>query len=92
MHVELEYLKFRNVLSYGAKEVEHRVEPGLTMISGRNGTGKSTFLDVLCYNWYGKPYRKVKLEALINRRNGKGMDTETGIIVDKKTGIVSSGE
>lgn len=84
MYVELEYLKFRNVLSYGAKEVEHRFEPGLTMISGRNGTGKSTLLEVLCYNWYGKPYRKVKLEALINRDNRKGLETETGIIIDRK--------
>jgi len=84
MYVELEYLKFRNVLSYGAKEVEHRFEPGLTMISGRNGTGKSTLLEVLCYNWYGKPYRKVKLEALINRDNRKGLETESGIIIDHK--------
>lgn len=84
MYVELEYLKFKNVLSYGAKEITHQVEPGLTMISGRNGTGKSTFLEVLCYNWYGKPYRKIKLEAMINRNNQKGMETETGIIIDKK--------
>lgn len=84
MLVELESMKFRNVLSYGAKEVEHKFEQGLTMISGRNGSGKSTVLEVLCYNWYGKPYRKIKLESLVNRENKKGLETETVFLVDKK--------
>lgn len=84
MHVELEYLRFKNCLSYGAKEVTHTFEPGLTAISGRNGAGKSTFLEVISYNWFGKPYRKIKLEALINRENKKGLETETGIIIDRK--------
>lgn len=84
MIVELESIRFKNILSYGAKDIEHRFENGLTMISGRNGAGKSTFLEVLCYNWYGKPYRKIKLEALLNRENKKGLETETVFTVDKK--------
>jgi DNA repair exonuclease SbcCD ATPase subunit len=84
MYVELEYLKFKNVLSYGAKEITHTFEPGLTAISGRNGTGKSTFLEVISYNWFGKPYRKIKLDALINRENKKGLETETCVCIDHK--------
>ena len=84
MYVELEYLKFKNVLSYGAKEITNTFEPGLTAISGRNGAGKSTFLEVISYNWYGKPYRKIKLDALINRENKKGLETETCVCIDHK--------
>lgn len=84
MYVELEYVKFKNILSYGAKEISHTFEPGLTAISGRNGAGKSTFLEVISYNWFGKPYRKIKLEALLNRDNKKGLETETGICVDHR--------
>jgi DNA repair exonuclease SbcCD ATPase subunit len=84
MYIQLEYLKFKNVLSYGAKEIMHTFEPGLTMISGRNGVGKSTLQEVISYNWFGKPYRKIKLEALINRENKKGLETETGILIDNK--------
>lgn len=84
MYIELEYFKYKNFLSYGAKETEHYILPGLTSINGRNGSGKSTFLDVISYNWFGKPYRKVKLEALINGQNKKGLETETKICINKK--------
>ena len=40
-----------------------------TLIIGENGAGKSTILDALCYALYGKPFRKIKKDQLINSVN-----------------------
>jgi DNA repair exonuclease SbcCD ATPase subunit len=42
-----------------------------TLIVGRNGEGKSTILDALCFSLFGKPFRNVNKPQLINSINGK---------------------
>ena len=39
------------------------------MIIGKNGSGKSTFLDALCYVLFNKPFRNIKKEQLVNTIN-----------------------
>ena len=84
MHIDLDYLIIKNFLSYGNSETKFEFKNGLTLITASNGSGKSTWLDGLCYNWYGKPYRKIKNDELINRKNKKNLYTETGFTIDKK--------
>ncbi len=76
MFIEFRSIKFKNVLSYGAKWTEINLKSGLTLISGRNGNGKTTLLDALSYCLFGKPYRKITLQELINRTNKRNLDTE----------------
>jgi len=40
-----------------------------TLVIGENGAGKSTVLDALCFGLYGKPFRKIKKDQLINSVN-----------------------
>ena len=40
-----------------------------TLIIGKNGSGKSTFLDALCYVLFNKPFRNIKKEQLVNTIN-----------------------
>jgi len=42
-----------------------------TLIIGKNGEGKSTILDALCFALFGKPFRNINKNQLINSINGK---------------------
>ena len=42
-----------------------------TLIIGRNGEGKSTILDALCFALFGKPFRNINKPQLVNSINGK---------------------
>lgn len=42
-----------------------------TLIIGRNGEGKSTILDALCFALFGKPFRNVNKGQLVNSINNK---------------------
>lgn len=42
-----------------------------TLIIGRNGEGKSTILDALCFSLFGKPFRDINKGQLVNSINQK---------------------
>ena len=42
-----------------------------TLIVGRNGEGKSTILDALCFGLFGKPFRDINKGQLVNSINQK---------------------
>ena len=42
-----------------------------TLIIGKNGEGKSTILDALCFSLFGKPFRNINKSQLVNSINGK---------------------
>ena len=53
------------------------------MIVGTNGAGKSTILDALCFSLYGKAFRKINKNQLINTTNEKGSVVEIEFSVNK---------
>ncbi len=78
-------IKWKNLLSTGNTFTEivfdkHKT----TLIVGENGAGKSTILDALSFGLYGKPFRKVNKNQLINTVNGKGTVVELEFRVGKK--------
>lgn len=63
-------VRWKNFLSTGNAFTEIRLDERMTtLIIGENGAGKSTVLDALCFGLYGKPFRKIKKDQLINSVN-----------------------
>ena len=70
-------LRYQNFLSSGNQFTEiDLIRNDLTLISGKNGSGKSTILDALCYVLFNKPFRNITLKQLMNTITNKGLLVE----------------
>lgn len=65
-------IEWKNFLSTGnsANKVVLDKSP-TTLIIGKNGEGKSTILDALCFALFGKPFRNINKGQLVNSINNK---------------------
>lgn len=66
-------LTFKNFMSYGPDETSIDFDNTMTLITGKNGEGKTTQFIALYYALFGKPYKKVKLGSLINSITSKDL-------------------
>ena len=55
-----------------------------TLIIGKNGEGKSTILDALCFSLFGKPFRSINKNQLINSINQKNCLTTLEFSIGSK--------
>ena len=63
-------LSWKNLLSTGNVPTTLRLDTHpTTLVLGANGSGKSTFLDALCYVLFKKPFRKIKKDQIVNTIN-----------------------
>lgn len=75
--IHFKKVRWKNFLSTGNAFTEIELDKNdTTLIVGENGAGKSTMLDALCFGLYGKPFRKVKKDQLINSVNGRDVVVE----------------
>lgn len=72
MYIHLKSIRWKNFLSSGTQWVEVELDKTrAALIVGVNGSGKSTLLDALSFVNYGKPFRKVLKNQLLNTINNK---------------------
>lgn len=77
MIIHFKKVRWKNILSYGETFTEIILDRSpSTLITGENGAGKSTVLEAICFSLFGKPFRKVNKDQLINTKNGRGLLTE----------------
>tara|TARA_X000001316_G_C922413_1_gene37753 strand:+ start:3671 stop:5374 length:1704 start_codon:yes stop_codon:yes gene_type:complete len=53
------------------------------LITGQNGSGKSTILDALCFGIFGKAYRNISKPQLMNTVNEKGLEVQVEFRVNE---------
>jgi DNA repair exonuclease SbcCD ATPase subunit len=71
--MEIKKVVVKGFGKYEDKQV-WKVEPGLTIVSGRNGTGKSTlYLESIAWALYGDTFRSARADDVVNDKTGKCM-------------------
>lgn len=77
MHIQFNKVRYKNILSVGNQFIEITLNKSkTTLISGANGTSKSTFIEAIVFALYGKPFRRINKPQLINSINQKDMLVE----------------
>jgi len=70
--INFEKIRFKNFLSYGNQFTEIDFQKSkTTLIIGKNGYGKSSFLDALTFALFGKSFRGINKPQLVNSINEK---------------------
>lgn len=83
--INFKKVRWKNLLSSGNNFTEIDLNAHqTTLILGENGAGKSTLLDALCFGLYGRGFRNLKKELLINSVNEKGLVVEVEFNIGKK--------
>ena len=83
--INFKKVRYKNLLSSGNKFTTIELDRSqTTLIVGDNGAGKSTLLDALCFGLYGKGFRNLKKDLLINSINQKDLIVEVEFDIGRK--------
>ena len=83
--INFKKVRYKNLLSSGNKFTTIELDRSqTTLIVGDNGAGKSTLLDALCFGLYGKGFRNLKKDLLINSINQKDLVVEVEFEIGRK--------
>ena len=75
--INFKYVRWKNFLSTGNQPTEIQLDRNpTTLIIGENGAGKSTILDALCFGLFGKPFRNISKNQMVNSINNGGAMVE----------------
>lgn len=77
MRIHFKTIRYKNLLSSGNVFTELSLDKtNTTLISGINGSGKSSLLDAIMFVLFGKPHRKINKPQLMNSINNKELLVE----------------
>ena len=86
MHIQFTKIRYKNILSVGNYFIELQLDKSpTTLLSGKNGHGKSLVIEAIVFALYGKPFRKINKPQLVNSTNQKDLlvEIEFSIAADR---------
>lgn len=90
--VHFKKVRWRNVLSTGQMMTEIQLDRSpSTMVTGKNGGGKSTMLDAITFALFGKPFRKINKGQMVNTKNNRDMLCEIEFDVGQDSFLIRRG-
>lgn len=90
---KLKRVKYKNIMSVGGNFIDIQLDKcQKTLITGKNGGGKSTMLEAITFGLFGKPFRDVKKGQLINSSNKKELLVELWMEYDGKEYHIKRGQ
>ena len=85
-------VSWQNFLSTGNTPIEISLNSSpSTLVIGDNGSGKSTLLDALTFGLFGKPFRNIKKDQLVNSVNGRDCRVEVYFNIGRKKYLIIRG-
>lgn len=70
-------IKYKNLMSVGNSFISVSLDQYKnTLITGKNGSAKSTILEAIFYSLFDQPFRRIKMGQLINSSNNKQLEVQ----------------
>lgn len=90
---KLKKITYKNIMSVGQQAITIELDKcQKTLVTGKNGAGKSTFLEAISFALFGKPFRDVKKGQLVNSTNKKDLLVELWMEYDNKQFYIKRGQ
>ncbi len=90
--IQFKAVTWKNFLSTGNTPIEIALNNSpSTLIIGDNGSGKSTVLDALTFGLFGKPFRRIKKDQLVNSVNGRDCTVEVYFDIGRRKYLIIRG-
>lgn len=92
MHIQFKKIRYKNILSVGNNFIEISLDKNhTTLISGNNGSGKSTIIEAIVFALFNKTFRKINKPQLINSINKKDLLVELEFSISKDKYLIRRG-
>lgn len=86
-------IKYKNLMSVGNAFIDISLSDYKnTLITGKNGSAKSTILEAIFYALFDSPFRKIKMSQLINSTNNKNLIIELELTNGNDHVIIKRGQ
>lgn len=92
MAIVFKKVRWKNFLATGNNFIELDLNShGKTLISGANGSGKSTMIDAVCFALFGKSFRGANKPNLVNSINERDCLVECDLTIGKTDYLIRRG-
>jgi len=90
--IQFKIIRWKNLLASGNVFTQVKLNrDSSTLIIGENGSGKSTILDALTFGLFGRPFRSINKNQLVNSINQGGTEVEIEFSIGSKEYVVKRG-